>query len=45
MVDKLAAIPKIKVKERVGRLEGWQLAAVHQALLFVIGAMDATAAD
>jgi len=40
MVDKLAAIPKVKVRDRVGRLEEWQLAAVHQALLFVIGAMD-----
>jgi len=37
MVDKITALPKTKVRERIGRLEEWQLAEVYEALLFLIG--------
>jgi len=40
MVDKITALPKTKVRERIGKLEDWELAEVHETLLLLIGARD-----
>jgi len=40
MVDKLTALPKTKVRERVGRIGAEQFAAVRQTLLFMIAEVE-----
>jgi len=40
MVDKLTALPKTKVRERIGRVDDQQLAAVQRTLLFLIDAIN-----
>jgi len=40
MVDKLTALPKTKVRERIGQVDNQQLAAVQRTLLFLIDAIN-----